>query len=151
MYIYVRVFLHISTSLHDNAKLARVGVARAAPAHGLTELFLIKYFALLYVRSNITLHDPFLRIIIWTTWLLYCIQLCTWLMTAFGLSICLVVKARKGLKSLPTMPCLKNRTKQFFKWKTPCIFPSKNSNLTWITYFALLYAQILHYTILSCE
>ena len=66
-YIYVRVFLQISASLHDNAKLARVGVARAAPAHGLTELFLIKYFALLYVRSNITLHDPFLRIIIWTT------------------------------------------------------------------------------------
>ena len=63
----VRVFLQISASLHDNAKLARVGVARAAPAHGLTELFLIKYFALLYVRSNITLHDPFLRIIIWTT------------------------------------------------------------------------------------
>ena len=47
-YIYVRVFLQISASLHDNAKLARVGVARAAPAHGLTELFLIKYFALLY-------------------------------------------------------------------------------------------------------
>ena len=67
IYIYVRVFLQISASLHDNAKLARVGVARAAPAHGLTELFLIKYFALLYVRSNITLHDPFLRIIIWTT------------------------------------------------------------------------------------
>ena len=66
-HIYVRVFLQISASLHDNAKLARVGVARAAPAHGLTELFLIKYFALLYVRSNITLHDPFLRIIIWTT------------------------------------------------------------------------------------
>ena len=66
-YIYVRVFLQISASLHDNAKLARVGVARAAPAHGLTELFLIKYFVLLYVRSNITLHDPFLRIIIWTT------------------------------------------------------------------------------------
>ena len=66
-YIYVRVFLQISANLHDNAKLARVGVARAAPAHGLTELFLIKYFALLYVRSNITLHDPFLRIIIWTT------------------------------------------------------------------------------------
>ena len=66
-YIYVRVFLQISASLHDYAKLARVGVARAAPAHGLTELFLIKYFALLYVRSNITLHDPFLRIIIWTT------------------------------------------------------------------------------------
>ena len=35
IYIYVRVFLHISASLHDNAKLARVGVARAAPAHGL--------------------------------------------------------------------------------------------------------------------
>ena len=67
IYIYVRVFLQISASLHDNAKLARVGVARAAPAHGLTELFLIKYFALLYVRSNITLHDPFLQIIIWTT------------------------------------------------------------------------------------
>ena len=67
IYIYVRVFLQISASLHDNAKLARVGVARAAPAHGLTELFLIKYFALLYVRSTITLHDPFLRIIIWTT------------------------------------------------------------------------------------
>ena len=66
-HIYVRVFLQISASLHDNAKLARVGVARAAHAHGLTELFLIKYFALLYVRSNITLHDPFLRIIIWTT------------------------------------------------------------------------------------
>ena len=65
--LYVRVFLQISASLHDNAKLACVGVARAAPAHGLTELFLIKYFALLYVRSNITLHDPFLRIIIWTT------------------------------------------------------------------------------------
>ena len=47
--------MQISASLHDNAKLARVGVARAAPAHGLTELFLIKYFALLYVRSNITL------------------------------------------------------------------------------------------------
>ena len=28
-------FLQISASLHDNAKLARVGVARAAPAHGL--------------------------------------------------------------------------------------------------------------------
>ena len=55
------------TTQNSNAKLARVGVARAAPAHGLTELFLIKYFALLYVRSNITLHDPFLRIIIWTT------------------------------------------------------------------------------------
>ena len=67
LYIYVRVFLQISASLHDNAKLARVGVARAAPAHGLTELFLIKYFALLYVRLNITLHDPFLRIIIWAT------------------------------------------------------------------------------------
>ena len=59
--------MQISASLHDNAKLARVGLARAAPTRGLTELFLIKYFALLYVRSNITLHDPFLRIIIWTT------------------------------------------------------------------------------------
>ena len=49
IYIYVRLFLQISASLHDNAKLARVGVARAAPAHGLTELFLIKYFALLTV------------------------------------------------------------------------------------------------------
>ena len=66
IYIYVRVFLKISASLHDNAKLARVGVARAAPAHGLTE-FLIKYSALPYLRSNITLHDPFLLIIIWTT------------------------------------------------------------------------------------
>ena len=46
--IYVRVFLQISASLHDNAKLARVGVARAAPAHGLTELFLIKYFVLIF-------------------------------------------------------------------------------------------------------
>ena len=43
----------------QNLHVLTVGVARAAPAHGLTELFLIKYFALLYVSSNITLHDPF--------------------------------------------------------------------------------------------
>ena len=56
-------------------------MARAAPARGVTELFLISYFALLYAQIwIITWHDPFLRIIIWTTRLLYylCSDLCTW-------------------------------------------------------------------------
>ena len=39
--------LHLTASLRDNANLARAGMVRAAPACGLTELFLITYFTLL--------------------------------------------------------------------------------------------------------
>ena len=39
--------LHLTASLHENANLARAGMVRAAPALGLTELFLISSFALL--------------------------------------------------------------------------------------------------------
>ena len=56
-------------------------------------------------------------------------------MTAFGLSICLIVIARKGLKSL-TM--LEESNETIFQMKDAI---PKNSNLTCI--FALLYAQIL--------
>ena len=45
--------LHLTASLHDNANLARAGMARAAPARELTELFLITCFAsatLLYAQ-----------------------------------------------------------------------------------------------------
>ena len=57
--------LHLTASLHDNANLARTGMVRAAPARGLTELFLISYFALLYARIlHYTILIPFLRILI---------------------------------------------------------------------------------------
>ena len=39
--------LHLTANLHDNANLALAGMARAAPACRLTELFLITYFTLL--------------------------------------------------------------------------------------------------------
>ena len=41
--------LHLTASLHGNANLARAGMARAAPARGLTELFLITCFAVYHV------------------------------------------------------------------------------------------------------
>ena len=47
--------LHLTASLRDNANLAHAGMARAAPARGLTELFLISYFALLYAQTGM---DP---------------------------------------------------------------------------------------------
>ena len=57
--------LHLTASLHDNANLARAGMARTAPANGLTELFLITYFTLLYAQIlHYTILIPFLRILI---------------------------------------------------------------------------------------
>ena len=81
------------------------------------------------ILSNITLHDPFLRIIIWTTRLLYCPQLCPWLMTAFGLSIYLIVRARKGfnLKRLPTM--LEESNETIFQMKDAKYFSFKELQL----------------------
>ena len=50
---------------YDNKNLSHAGMARTAPAHGLTELFLITYFALLYAQIlHYTILIPFLQIII---------------------------------------------------------------------------------------
>ena len=48
-------------------------------------------------------------------------------MTAFGLSICLIVKARKGLKSLPTM--LEESNETIFQMKDAMYFSFKELQL----------------------
>ena len=76
-------------------------MARAAHAHGLTELFLISYFALLYAKYYIT--RSFLANNNMDTSNLYCSCFSFVSMTAFGLFIYLIARARKDSKRLFTM------------------------------------------------
>ena len=61
------------------------------------------YIFCIAIRSNITLHDPFFANNNMDNSTFILPQFCTLLMTAFGLSIYLIVRARKGLTSLPIM------------------------------------------------